>query len=343
MRVHPRRVLIILHGSIGDVTRALPLANSVRHGYPEAKIAWAVEPQAFPLVEHHPAVDEVILFERERWWKSLLPFLRRIRSQRFDLVLDLQRHFKSGLISWWSGAPVRLGFHPRDAKEFNWVFNTHYIAATGDGISKLSQYLKFVELLELEPRPIECQIRLTREEEAGVQQRLRGVGGAFAVFFIGGSWESKRWFPVETSRCAAEVHRRYGLEIVVLGGREDIPFAQMMENVAEVRFINCVGQTSLRESIGILRRAKVAVGPDTGLMHLAAAVETPVISLWGATSPQRTGPHGFEDLVVLGEAACSPCYLRRCPIGRVCMRSIEIEEVIVKVGKALTRIDGRRN
>src|SRR3970040_780467 len=83
MRVHPRRVLIILHGSIGDVTRALPLANSVRHGYPEAKIAWAVEPQAFPLVEHHPAVDGVILSERECCGKSLPPALRRIGSKRF--------------------------------------------------------------------------------------------------------------------------------------------------------------------------------------------------------------------------------------------------------------------
>lgn len=343
MRVNPRSVLIVLHGSIGDVTRALPLVNSVRRGYPEAKITWAVEPQAFPLVERHPAVDEVIVFDRARWWQSLLPFLRQIRFKRFDLVLDLQRHFKSGLISWWSGAPFRLGFHPRDAKELNWVFNTHYIQATGDGVSKLHHYLKFAELLELQPQPIEYEMRLTQEEEAKVQQRLKGVGGEFAVFFIGSSWESKRWFPVETSRCAAESQRRYGLEIVVLGGREDIPFAQMMENIAEVRFINCVGQTSLRESIGILGRAKVAVGPDTGLMHLAAAVGTPVISLWGATSPQRTGPHGFEDLVVLGEAACSPCYLRRCPIGRVCMRSIDIDEVIAKVGKALTRIDGHRN
>lgn len=343
MRVHPRSVLIVLHGSIGDVTRALPLVNRVRRGYPEAKIAWTVEPQAFPLVEGHPAVDEVILFDRARWWKSLLPFLRRIRSQRFDLVLDLQRHFKSGLISWWSGAPLRLGFHPRDAKELNWVFNTHYIPATADGVSKLHHYLKFAELLELEPRPIEYEVRLTREDETRVQQRLEGVGGEFAVFFIGSSWESKRWFPVETSRCAAEVRRRYGLEIVVLGGREDIPFARAMESVAGAQFLNCVGRTSLRESIGILCRTRVAIGPDTGLMHLAAAVGTPVISLWGATSPQRTGPHGFEDLVVLGEAACSPCYLRRCPIGRVCMRSIDIEEIVAKVGGALSRIDGRRN
>ncbi len=124
MTLDPKKVLIILHGSIGDVTRAIPLANLIRRSFPKATLAWAVEPLASPLLEHHPAVDEVILFDRRHWWKSFGPFLRRIRSERFDLVLDLQRHLKSGLVSWWSGAPYRLGFHRHDTKEFNWIFNT---------------------------------------------------------------------------------------------------------------------------------------------------------------------------------------------------------------------------
>lgn len=337
MTVAPRKILIVLHGSIGDVTRALPLANRVRRGYPEAKIAWAIEPPALPLVERHPAVDEVIVFDRRRWWKSFLPFLRRIRSERFDLVLDLQRHFKSGLISRWSGAGARLGFHPRDAKEFNWLFNNRYIPATGDGVSKLSHFLKFAEVLGLDPQPVEYRVGLTEEEQAQVQRILQGVEGNFAAFFVGSSWESKRWFPAATARLAAEVRKRYGLDIVVLGGEEDIAFAAEMERVGALRFTNCVGRTSLRESIGVLARAKVAVGPDTGLMHLSAAVGTPVISLWGATSPARTGPFGYEDLVVTGKAACSPCYLRRCPIGRVCMRSIDVEAVAANIGEGLTR------
>lgn len=343
MIIEPERILIILHGSIGDVTRALPLANLVRRGYPKARIAWAVEPAALPLVEHHRALDEVILFDRRRWWKSLVPFLRKIRSNRFDLVLDLQRHLKSGLISRWSGAPVRLGFHRRDAKEFNWLFNTHYIPAIGDGISKLAHYLKFADILALESGPIEFHLQFTQEEEGKVGKMLRQVDGPFAVFFVGSSWESKRWFSAQTARCAEEIQQRYGLEIVLLGGREDIRFADEIGNHGGLRVMNWVGQTSLRESIGVLSRAKVAIGPDTGLMHLAAAVGTPVISLWGPTSPQRTGPYGYEDLIVLGKAACSPCYLRRCPIGRVCMQSIDIEDIAAKVGRALYRKDVPRN
>jgi len=340
MNLNPHRILIILHGSIGDVTRALPLANLIRRGYPRARLTWAIEPPAFALVEHHPAIDEVILFDRSCWWRALVPFLRQVRSGQFDLVLDLQRHLKSGLISLWSGAPYRLGFHRGDAKEFNWLFNNHHIPATGDGISKLFHYLKFAEHLGIEPRPIEWGLRLMPEEEATVDRMLAGVGGHFAVVFVGARWESKRWFPAQTAESAAEIQRRYRLEIVLLGGKEDVPFAAEVETFQGLRVTNCVGRTSLREAVGILSRAKVAVGPDTGLMHLSAAVGTPVVSLWGATSPVRTGPYGYPDLVIQGKAACSPCYLKRCPIGRVCMQSIDIEEVAAKVGRALSRKGG---
>ena len=335
MNLDPHRMLIVLHGSVGDVTRALPLVNLIRRRYPKAKICWSIEPAAFPLVEHHPAVDEVVLFDRHRWRKSLPPFLKRIRSERFDLVLDLQRLLKSGFISWWSGAPYRLGFHRQDAKEFNWLFNNHHIPPVGNGISKLSHYLKFAEWLGIEPYPVEWRLQLLPQEEASVEQMLRDMRGPFAVFFVGSRWESKKWFPADTAKCAAEVQKRYGLEIVLLGEREDAFFAQEVEAFGLKRPNNWVGKTSLRQAIGIIARAQVSIGPDTGLMHLSAAVGTPVVSLWGATSPARTGPYSYADLIVRGKASCSPCYLRRCPIGRICMHSIDIEEVTVKVGKAL--------
>src|SRR5262249_15496957 len=111
----PKRILLILHGSIGDVTRALPLATVLRKGFPRSYIAWSVEPASRPLLEHNPAIDQIILFDRVRGWRALAPFLRQIREKRFDLVLDLQRILKSGLISWATGAPRRIGFNRADA------------------------------------------------------------------------------------------------------------------------------------------------------------------------------------------------------------------------------------
>ena len=337
----PKKILLILHGSIGDVTRALPLANLIHRGFPKATLAWAVEPPSLPLVERHPAVDEVILFDRPRWRNQLRPFLRRIRDGRFDLVLDLQRHFKSGIISWWSGAPHRLGFHRRDCKEFNWVFNNHHIPAIGNGLSKFSHYLKFAEYLGLVLEPVEWKLSLTTEEQVGVDRHLAKVSGGFATLFVGGRWESKGWFPDQMSACANLIQRRYGLSVVLLGSEQDAALASEVEIACGRGIANLVGLTSLKEAVGIIGKAKVAVGPDTGLMHIAAAVGTPVVSLWGATSPYRTGPYGFEELVIQGRADCSPCYLKRCPIGRVCMRSIDVEEIMAKIELGLLRTRNR--
>jgi heptosyltransferase-1 len=333
--LEPKKILVVLHGSIGDVIRALPLANLIHRGFPKARLAWTVEPPSLPLVEHHPAVDEVILFDRPRWWSQLGLFLRRIRTGRFDLVLDLQRHLKSGIISRWSGAPNRLGFHRLDCKEFNWVFNNHHIPAGENGISKFNHYLKFAEYLGLVPEPVEWKLSLTKEEQVGVDRRLANVRGAFATLFVGSRWESKGWFPAQISSCANLIGERYGLSTVLLGSEQDAVLAREVEITCGQGTTNLVGRTSLKEAVGIIARAKVAVGPDTGLMHIAAAVALSCI-VWGATSPSRTD-HGFEELVIQGRADCSPCYRKRCPIGRVCMQSIEVEEIMAKIEIGLSR------
>src|SRR5882724_11969806 len=127
MRVAADRILIVLLGAIGDVTRALPLLARVRAGYPAARIAWAVEPRAAPLLEHQPALDTRLVFARGAGPGAFPRFLRAVRAVRADLTLDLQRHAKSGLVSFASGAPVRIGFHRRNAKELNWIWSTHTI------------------------------------------------------------------------------------------------------------------------------------------------------------------------------------------------------------------------
>jgi len=327
----PKKILVVLLGSIGDVTRALPLANLIHRGFPEATLAWAVEPSALPLVERHPAVDEVILFDRQRWWNQLRPFLRTIRTGRFDLVLDLQRHLKSGIISRWSGAPRRLGFHRLDCKEFNWVFNNHHVPAVGNSISKFNHYLKFAEYLGLVPEPVEWRLSLTKDEQVCVDRHLECVRGGFATLFVGSRWESKGWFATQISSCANLIQERYGLSVVLLGSEPDATLAREVEVSCGPGITNLVGRTSLKEAVGNVARAKVAVGPDTGLMHIAAAVGTPVVSLWGATSSSRTGPYGFEELVIQGKADCSPCYRKRCPIGRICMQSIDVEAIMTKI------------
>lgn len=336
----PRKILVVLHGSIGDVTRALPLAGMLRRAFPTSFLAWSVEPACFPLLQENPAIDQILLFDRAHWWKSAAPFLAQVRAAEFDLTLDLQRLLRSGVISWWSGAPRRIGFHRRDSKEGNWIFNNEYIPACGDRISKFEHYLKFADYLGIERSAPRWDFHLSTAERAGADRHLAPVRGPFAVLFVGTRWESKQWFPEQMRDCADRLVTGFGLDVVLLGGKDEQKLAAEVEASSPQSLLNLTGRTSLREAIGIIERATLAIGPDTGLMHIAAAVGTPVISLWGATDPARTGPHRFSELILQGTAPCVPCRRRTCSIGRICLRSITPEKIGQKITAAL---EGRDN
>jgi lipopolysaccharide heptosyltransferase II len=332
---HPQRILIVLLGAIGDVTRALPLLTRVRRAYPDAYIAWAVEPAAAPLLESHPALNEVLLYPRTKGIFTFFPFLREIRKREFDFVLDLQRHVKSGIVSWWSRAPVRLGFHRTNTKEGNWLFNTHTIAPIPDFSLKLGQYLQFAQTLQLPDDAVRFDLRLRPEEEQQVEAQLADTRHPFAVFFLGSRWPSRFWFAQATAAVAQTLIHNYGMGIVLVGAKSEVSFAQDVMAAMEARVTNLTGETSLRDLIGIFSRAQLALGPDCGPMHIAAATGIPVISLWGATSPLRSAPWGSEELALQGAAACSPCYVRRCPIERRCMQRITPEQVLATVHTVL--------
>ena len=333
----PQRILIVLLGAIGDVTRALPLLTRLRRAYPTAHIAWAVEPAAAPLLDYHPALNEVFLYQRSRGFLAFIPFLCAVRRQRFDLVLDLQRHAKSGVVSRYSAAPIRLGFHRQNSKEGNWLFNTHTIDPVPNFSLKLRQYLKFADTLGLPEDGVRFDFRLRPEEEQHVETLLNGTSRPFAAFFLGSRWPSRFWFPQATAVVAQALKHAYGMDVVLIGGPNEQPFAQAVSQAMGETVTNLSGQTSLRDLIGIFARARLALGPDSGPMHIAAAAGTPVISLWGATSPVRSAPWGSEDLVLQGPAACSPCYVRRCRLGRVCMQRITPAQVLAVVGKVLEK------
>ncbi|MCC6848917.1 MAG: glycosyltransferase family 9 protein [Deltaproteobacteria bacterium] len=338
MRVPAKRILIVLLGAIGDVARALPLANRVRAGYPTAHLAWAVEPAAAPVLAGHPALDARLVFERAGGAAAFVAFLRRVRAEGFDLALDLQRHAKSGLVSAATRAPVRLGFHRRNAKELNWLWNTHTIAPVEARGWKLAEYERFADWLELPAQAPRFEVTLAAGETASVDRLLAPLGRPFAALFLGSTWESRRWF---ADRCAGVIDglAARGLAAVLVGGADVRALAAATVARAARPPLDLTARTSLRETYGILARARIAIGPDSGPMHLAAAAGTPVVSLWGATTPARSAPFGSQDLVLVGRVPCAPCYLRRCPIGRACMADITTERVLAQVGRVL---DGAR-
>ncbi len=334
MRVPAERILIVLLGAIGDVARALPLLHRLRAGYPDAYIAWAVEPAAAPVLAEHPALDARLVFERKDGAPAFFGFLHRVRTESFDLVLDLQRHAKSGLVSVASRAPVRLGFHRRNAKELNWLASTHTIDPVEGRGWKLAQYLRFADFLELPEVPRRFDVMLTADEDASVARLLAPLRRPFAAMFLGSTWPSRLWFAEHYATVVDALDAR-GLATVLVGGADAAALATATVRRTATTPLDLTAHTSLRESYGVLARAQLAIGPDSGPMHLAAAAGTPVVSLWGATTPARSAPAGSEDLVLVGRVPCAPCYLRRCPIGRQCMADITPARVLAHVDRIL--------
>src|SRR5579885_585628 len=331
----PRRILIILMGSIGDVVRALPLLGRLRRAYPHAHIAWAVEPKSAPVIDGHPWLDEMIIYNRRAPW-SFPFFLYRVRAGRFDLVLDLQRHLKSGLVAWMSGAADRIGFAAANTKEFNHWFSRRHIAPQPNMRLKLMQYQGFGDALGIAGAPIEFGLEPREEDLHRAAALIGDTNRPLLGVILGSSWESRIYFAQPAAEAIIELNRRHGLVPMLLGAPDERRLADgVRRHLGRLEVIDLAGRTRLKDLAALFHYCRAAFGPDCGPMHIAAAVGCPVVSLWGATAPERSAPWGFAELALTGAIPCHPCYLRRCPIGRECMRRIAPAEVVSAIRRAL--------
>jgi heptosyltransferase I len=321
------RLLIVLPGALGDVIRALPLLGRIRRAWPEADLGWAVEPLSAPLLAGHPWLDRVHRFARHEGVRAFPAFLAEIRAVRYDVALDLGRTIKSAATARASGAAVRIGFARADGREGGWLFATRRLPVQGVGRSKLEQFLAFADALDLPPSPIEFGLAPTVDEVRDAGDLTAGLGGPLVAACIGSSCPSRRWFPERTAAVLRRLRAEHGASAVLLGTGADAGFARATLAGFDGEVRNLVGRTTIRQVLAVLARARLAFGPDSGALHLAAAVGTPALSLWGATSALRSTPYGCDALALSGEAPCSPCFLAHCPIGRVCMQSIAADTV----------------
>jgi ADP-heptose:LPS heptosyltransferase len=336
----PRRVLIVLLGAIGDVVRALPLLGRMRRAWPEAHIAWAVEPKSVAILEGHRWLDEIILHDRAHAPWDFVPFLNRVRKGRFDLVIDLQRHLKSGVASRVSGATMRYGFAPANTKELNHLFSTNHIEPQLNMRLKLLQYQAFGDALGLPAAPIEFGLEASESERGRARTMLSGAPHPLLGVILGSSWPSRIYPAAETATVIRELmHPAEGspsLFPVLIGGPGEASLAaEVMRNLSNTPLLNLVERTTLRDLVAIFGECEAAFGPDSGPMHIAAAVRCPIVSLWGSTAAERSAPWGFGQYALSGEIPCHPCYLRECPIGRECMHRIEPADVATMIRRAM--------
>jgi ADP-heptose:LPS heptosyltransferase len=338
---HPRSVLIILFGAIGDVVRALPLAIRIKKYWPKTKICWAIEPKSFGIIDGHDAIDKIALFDRSRGFKAYLRFIRELRKDNFDIVFDLQRHFKSGVTSFASRGSNRIGFNRKNAKEFNWIFNNSYIQQVENLSPKIEHYQLFGDFIGL-PRltPLEFGLTPSESQTDNMEQIIFKACSAKGInvvnrdkrvaLILGSSWESRIWPKEHYIKLITQLKEMWGMTSFLIGGKSEIGAAMSLEHeLQELKVINFVDKTSLSELPSLFSCMHLAIGSDSGPMHIASAVGIPAVSLWGSTSPRRSRPWGNENLVLQSAIGCSPCYRRICPgLNNLCMQDISPSAVL---------------
>jgi heptosyltransferase I len=333
----PRKILIIKPSAIGDVVHTLPILKLVRTQFPKAHITWLVTPQCASLLEEHPLLDEVLLFERRRFgagWRDpkaaagIIRFARDLRAKQFDLVLDLQGLFRSGWMAWQTGAPIRVGF--ANAREFAWAFYTHRVPIATMEQHAIERYLTLAETIGCPRGPVDFTFNTDDATRQSVTAMLSGIEN-FAVLLPGTNWETKRW-PVEKfAAMAKSLRERFSLKIITVGGPDDVQLSTQIP-----ADLDLTAKTTLRQLVALLEKSSLVVANDSGPMHIASALGKPLVVPFGPTNPIRTGPYARPDSVIRLDIPCSPCYSRRCS-HQSCLKMLEVEPVtelaLQQVGK----------
>ena len=326
------RVCVVMMSALGDAVHTLPVINAIKRQHARAHITWVLQRASAELVAGHRSVDEIALFDRHRGLGAFLDIRRQLRARTFDLVLALQVYLKAGLVTGLTRSPVKLGFDRARARDLNWLFTTHRVPA--HPIQHVQdQYFEFLRFLGITIHPVEWDLGPWPHEREWQQRFFSQFSRPIAALVIATSKREKDWLPERWAQLCDVLSDGYGLQPVLVGGQSERERRAEREILARTRTRphSALG-SGLRALVGILDRAAVVISPDTGPLHMAVALDTPVISLIGFTDPRRTGPYrAFQDLVVdaYNVPGENPPVTMQTRPGR--MARIRVEDVIKKL------------
>ncbi|MBI2902212.1 MAG: glycosyltransferase family 9 protein [Candidatus Methylomirabilis oxyfera] len=340
-----QRILILKPSSLGDVVNTLPFLASLRRRYPDRHIAWLVEEETAGVLAGHPLLDRVIVSGRRRWGQEVLAPLRwpsalreigtliaELRQGRYDLVVDLQGLLKSALMILLAGARFRVGL--ADAREGSRRVLTHVVPLPSAPTHAVDRYLEAARFLGADPSPTTFVFPSGPEDGAKAEALLAeaGVRPGDRVVALNprARWPTKLWEEDRFARVGEMLARRCRARILVTGSLSDLPRARRLAARMDPAPFVVAGRTDLRVLIALLKQIDLLVTVDSGPMHLAAALGTPLVALFGPTDPRLNGPYGGDGRILRVSLPCSPCLKRRCRIqdDRLCMRSLSEEDVV---------------
>ncbi|EIW16011.1 MULTISPECIES: lipopolysaccharide heptosyltransferase II [Pelosinus] len=332
-----KNILIVKLSAIGDVIHALPVAHALKQTYPNARITWVVEKPAYDLLTNNPDIDEIIIFDKPKF-KSLTgllsngyTFSKLLKSHHFDLAIDLQGLFKSAAISYLSGAPKRLVYC--NARELSDKISQR-ICGNHEDDHVVDRYLDVAQHLGCNIDQVQFLINITEVEAQKAETIANHAGlrleNPYVVLAPGTNWPSKCW-PTTHFVELADILYDNNIIPVIIGAPNDQRLAQEILSNTKIPPIDLTGKTSLKQLAYIIKKSQAFVGGDTGPMHLAVAVGTSVVTMFGPTDPKRNGPYGRNHRVLLVSDSCQGCWQRKCPKNNDCLARISVDTVFAVV------------
>ena len=293
------RICIVMMSAVGDAVHVLPVLHALKRQAPRSRVTWVLQPGPATLVRGHRHVDDIILFDRSKGWRAFTDVRRELATRQFDLVLDFQVYLKAGIVTSFTQAPMKLGFDRARARDLNWLFTTDRIPPHAPQHVQ-DQYLEFLTTLGVPNDVIAWNLGPWPEEQEWQRQFFARLDRPAAAIVVATSKPQKDWLPERWADVADVLYHDFGLEPVLVGGRTERELAaeRVIMDRARHRPLSALG-SGLRKLVGILDGSALVLAPDTGPLHIAVALDRPVVSLMGYTNPKRTGPYRrFHDLLI---------------------------------------------
>lgn len=322
-----RRVLVRSPNWVGDAIMSLPVLAGLKRLFPLAEITILAVPRVAPLFTSQPGVAEVIRYPSGRGKWQVLWEMRG----RFDVSLALPNSMESGLGLWLLGVPSRVGYNT-DARG---LFLKEAVSGRRHlgGLHTVFYFLGLLKALGGMATFSPPALYLEPEEVDGAAQFLQEIDlpgeGPWVGLSPGAAYgPAKRWPPERFAALGETLQQEFGARLVLLGGKEERPVADLVKEHLQKPVVDLVGRTTLRQALGVLSQLRLLVTNDSGLMHAAAALSVPLVALFGSTDPVATGPFSARATVIRHPWPCSPCFKRTCEAGYACLNAITVDEVM---------------
>jgi heptosyltransferase-3 len=332
-------ILIIKLRYIGDVLLATPTVRAIKAVRPDVRVTMMVNRGTEDVLSGNPDMDEIVILDKgslAAQWRFIAGFRRR----RFDTVIDLTDGDRSAFLSWISGAPVRIGFN--DEHRWRGRCYTQVIQPVPGMRHRIDRDLEVLKPINIQAGSKDLQLWLTPEEEDSADQLLDQLGvqrsQSIVMLQPGARYWFKAWPPERFAELADRLMSQYGCQVLIGGSDQDIDLAQQIQQMAKSRPIIMAGRTTIKQFAAIAKKSALFVGSDSGAMHIASAVSTPVVALFGPSSPREWGPRGGPVEVLYKGLDCRSCFHPTCTRGEEnCMRLIAVDEVMSASGRLMGR------